>query len=509
MRPLPQPAAVVDDGRVNLSTLLDEAAASFSDRVALTLRGQPRTFADLTELSRGGARFLARSGARHVVYLAVSGPGYPVTMMSAARAGLPFIPVNYRLGVAQLEGLVTRFPDPIVVADPAWVNLVPGPNTVTVQEFCDQATAAGGTGDPLPDVDSAAVAVVLFTSGTTARPKAVLLRHSTLHAYVTRAVQALVVRPGDTSLVAVPPYHIMGVTGVLNNVCAGRRMVFLPTFSAPDWFELARAEQVTSASVVPTMMARLVRHLDGGPGDVPSLRALLYGGSRTPRSVLEQALRAFPETEFVHGYGLTETSAGVTALLPEEHRAALASDDPAVSARLGSAGRAVAGVDLQVRRSDGTVLGPGAVGELWVRGRQVSGEYAGAGSLLDADGWFPTRDQAHVDDDGYLFVHGRIDDTIIRGGENIAPAEIEDVLDAHPSVHAVAVIGLPDEEWGERIAAVVVARPGTTAAELTAFVRERLRGSRTPDEIIFRDELPYTDTGKIMRKALVARLRTP
>jgi acyl-CoA synthetase (AMP-forming)/AMP-acid ligase II len=498
---------VIDDGRVNLPTLFDEAAGRFPDRVALSLHGRPRTFAELAELSRGGARVLTGTGAGQVIYLAVNGPGYPIAMMSAARAGRPFTPLNYRLAGDQLEALVARFRDPLVIADPAYAELVTGPRTLTVDEFCDQAAAAAGTGDALPDVDSTAAAVVLFTSGTTSRPKAVVLRHATLHAYLTRVIRELVVLPGDTSLIAVPPYHIMGVTGTLASLTAGRRMVFLPAFSAADWLDLARAEGVTSASVVPTMMARLARHLDGRPADVPSLRALLYGGSRIPPSVLDAALRAFPATDFVHGYGLTETSAGVTALLPDEHRTALASEDPAVAARLGSAGRPVAGVELQIRGPHGAGLAPGTAGELWVRGAQVSGEYAGAGSLLDADGWFPTRDRAHLDPDGYLFVHGRLDDTIIRGGENIAPAEIEDVLDRHPAVQAVAVVGLPDDEWGERVVAVVVAQPDTTAAELTAYVRERLRGSRTPDEIIFRDELPYTDTGKIMRKALVAQLR--
>jgi acyl-CoA synthetase (AMP-forming)/AMP-acid ligase II len=323
---------------------------------------------------------------------------------------------------------------------------------------------------------------------------------------VIRSTAALVTQPGDTSLVAVPPYHVMGVVGVLNSYRAGRRMVFLPTFSAPAWLDLARAERVTSATLVPTMVARLVRHLDGQVADVPTLRALVYGGSKMPRSVLEQALTAFPAVDFANGYGLTETSAGITALTPDDHRAALASDDPAIAARLGSAGRAGPGVELQVRAADGTVLGPGEVGELWVRGATVSGEYADTGSALDAGGWFPTRDQAHIDADGYLFVHGRTDDTIIRGGENIAPAEIEEVLDAHPAVHAVAVVGVADDEWGQRIAAVVVADPGTSADELATFVRARLRGSRTPDEIIFRDDLPYTDTGKVLRKVLVAQL---
>jgi acyl-CoA synthetase (AMP-forming)/AMP-acid ligase II len=161
---------------------------------------------------------------------------------------------------------------------------------------------------------------------------------------------------------------------------------------------------------------------------------------------------------------------------------------------------------MQIRSATGEVLGPGVTGELWVRGPQVSGEYIGIGSVLDADGWFPTRDHAYIDEHGYLFVGGRADDTIIRGGENIAPAEIEDVLDQHPAVHAVCVVGLPDEEWGERIAAVVIPAAETTAEELKAFVRQRLRGSRTPDDILFRPDLPYTDSGKVQRRLLIQQI---
>jgi acyl-CoA synthetase (AMP-forming)/AMP-acid ligase II len=481
---------------VNLATVLDDAASH--EGIALTVDRHPHTFADVAALTRGGAQLLAGSGANHVVYLATGGPAYPVALMSAARAGLPFTPINYRLAADQIAELLDRFDDPLIISDAD-----PGRPHLPVAQFC--ARAAQTQPGELPAVDPGAVAVVLFTSGTTAKPKAVLLRHSTLSAYVRRATAALQTQPGDTTLVAVPPYHVMGVVGVLNAFYAGRRMVFLPTFSAAGWLELARAERVTSATLVPTMVARIVRHLDGGTADVPDLRAMVYGGSKMPRSVLEQALRAFPTTDFVNGYGLTETSAGITALTPDDHRAALASDDPAISARLGSAGKAAAGIELQIRDADGRILRTDEVGELWVRGATVSGEYS-TGSVLDPEGWFPTRDHAHIDADGYLFVHGRLDDTIIRGGENIAPAEIEEVLDAHPAVHAVAVVGLPDDEWGQRIAAVVVAEPGTTGAELAAFVRERLRGSRTPDEIIFRDELPYTDTGKVQRRVLIAQL---
>jgi acyl-CoA synthetase (AMP-forming)/AMP-acid ligase II len=167
-------------------------------------------------------------------------------------------------------------------------------------------------------------------------------------------------------------------------------------------------------------------------------------------------------------------------------------------------------VEIKVSGPDGQELAPGEIGRLWVRGAQVSGQYAGQGSSLDAEGWFDTRDDGRVDAEGYLYIHGRADDTIIRGGENIAPAEIEDVLHSHPSVKDVAVIGRPDDEWGERIVAVVVPTPG---AELTdegirCYVRSRLRSSRTPDEVVWRTgELPYTPTGKLLRRQLVDELK--
>ncbi len=182
-----------------------------------------------------------------------------------------------------------------------------------------------------------------------------------------------------------------------------------------------------------------------------------------------------------------------------------------MAARLSSAGRFVPGVEGEIRDSAGALAGPGEVGELWVRGGQISGEYLGLGSVLDADGWFPTRDRACLDTGGYLFIEGRADDTIIRGGENIAPAEIEDVLIHHPAVKEVAVIGLPDIEWGERLTAVVVPAAHATPEpdDLRAWVRARLRGSRTPDEVIFRDDLPYTPTGKLLRRQLVAEIGSP
>jgi len=189
---------------------------------------------------------------------------------------------------------------------------------------------------------------------------------------------------------------------------------------------------------------------------------------------------------------------------PGDHRKSMASDDPAVRARLGSVGRPLPGVEFQIRSEDGEVLGPDEVGLVYVRGEQISGEYSGH-SVLDDDGWFATRDRGRLDAGGYLFIEGRADDTIIRGGENIAPAEIEDVLLRHPGVADAVVVGLPDEEWGQRLAAVVVPLPGreVDAEAVREFVRGRLRSSKTPEHIACWPELPRTPTGKILRRDVV------
>jgi acyl-CoA synthetase (AMP-forming)/AMP-acid ligase II len=247
---------------------------------------------------------------------------------------------------------------------------------------------------------------------------------------------------------------------------------------------------------------------DGTDLRVPSLRHLAYGGATMPLPVIERALQAWPTVDFVNAYGLTETSSTIAVLGPDDHRAAVASDDSAVRARLVSVGRIVDSIDLQVRDDDGRVRADGSAGRIWVRGEQVSGEYSESGSMLDADGFFDTRDVGYVDTDGYLFIRGRADDTIIRGGENIAPAEIEDVLLAHPDVVDAVVVGVPDDEWGQRIEAAVVLRAAadSTGEALRDHVRAQLRSSKTPDRIVVWDELPRTETGKLIRREAVARI---
>ncbi len=347
--------------------------------------------------------------------------------------------------------------------------------------------------------------MVLFTSGTTSRPKAVELTHNNLTSYVTGTVEFDSADPDDAALICVPPYHIAGVSAALSNLYAGRKMVYLRQFDASEWVRLVGGEGVTSATVVPTMLDRIVSALESAPVALPTLRNLAYGGSKVALPLVRKALGLLPDVGFVNAYGLTETSSTIAVLTPDDHRAALATTEFTVTRRLGSVGQPVPGIEVQIRGDDGEVLGPGETGELFVRGDQVSGRYTDIGSVLDADGWFPTKDIAMLDEDGYLFIGGRSDDTIIRGGENIAPAEIEDVLVEHPAVRDCVVVGPEDPQWGQIIVAVVVPAGGANPDpdELREHVRAQLRGSRTPDRVVFRDELPTNATGKVLRRELI------
>jgi acyl-CoA synthetase (AMP-forming)/AMP-acid ligase II len=509
---------------LNIVTLLDMAAAGNPDRVAVgRLRSAaedaaPLTYRDLLDRARAGAGALRERGATELVFLGVSGNAFAQALFAAAWAGVPLVPLNYRLSRHQLAELLRRHEGALIISDLD----PPTGNPVVAPRAWDALCAR-----PAPDVapwedDQDATAILLYTSGTTSAPKAAVLRHKHLTSYLLGSVEFCAADEAHAMLVSVPPYHIAGVSNLLSNVYAGRRVVYLESFTPAGWLESVRQERVTHALLVPTMLARLTEHLsarDNAPTSkgaptaaahgaaVPTLTHLAYGGAKMPAPVLERATRLFPHVDFVNAYGLTETSSTIAVLGPDDHRAAL-SGDPVAKARLGSVGRLLPGIEAQVRAADGTVMPAGGIGDVHVRGDQVSGEYRGTASGVDADGWLATRDRGWIDADGYLFIEGRSDDTIIRGGENLAPAEIEDVLLDHPAVAEAAVVGIPDEQWGQDIAAVIVARLGhpTDATELQSWVRSRLRGAKTPALIVFRDSLPHTPTGKLLRREVLADL---
>ena len=493
---------------MNIAMLLQMAAESAVDRYALTSGGRHFSAAELFAAASGAARVIRASGCGFVSVLDVSSAATPVALFGAAMAGVPYAPLNYRLPADQVEVLIARLEPLYLIADDdncAAHGGDPGVGAALArEEFLTEAFAHQDPQASWPD--DPGNAVQLFTSGTTGPPKAAILRHEHLMSYILGSVEFLSAAADEAALVSVPPYHIAGISALLSGIYAGRRIVQLAGFDASAWLNQVEREAVTSAFVVPTMLARIVEIVEqlqagGRRPALETLRAIAYGGGRMPVSVIEQALDLFPGVDFTNAYGLTETSSTITLLGPEDHRQAVTSGAPEVRRRLGSVGQALPSVEIEIRGNDNEILAPGQPGEIHVRGPQVSGEYRER-SVIDADGWFPTRDTGHLDDRGYLYLSGRADDVIVRGGENISPAEVEDVLLAHPAVADAAAVAVHSDHWGEAVGVAIVAKPGTSAGadELRELVRSRLRSSRVPEAVRFADELPYNETGKLLRR---------
>jgi acyl-CoA synthetase (AMP-forming)/AMP-acid ligase II len=476
---------------MNIGLLLDLVAEMDPRRPIVT--DSQRSLS--TEEVRAAALRLTRRldelpGHGPVAFIGVNSVAVPVVLFGAAYAARAFAPLNFR-GDRQLMAHCLDVLEPaIVICADRYHEVLPTGTRCWSIESLFEDTPPGTAVDGVPDE----AAVQIFTSGTSAAPKAALLRHEHLLSYILGSVEPLSDDVAQATLVSAPNYHIATVANLLTSTFVGRRVVLLERFEPREWLETAQREAVTHAFVVPTMLQRLVDAIDAGTPAPTTLRTLAYGGSAAARSTVEAALRAFrPETGLVNAYGLTETSSTISLLTPEDHRAAISDNDLRVRARLSSVGRPLPGVE--VRLDDGEIL---------VRGGQVSGEYRDK-DRLSAD-WFRTGDLGHFDEEGYLFVEGRKDDMIIRGGENISPAEIEDVLCEHPSVKVSAVVGVSDREWGQRVEAAVEIVSPLASDELAAFAAKRLPSFKRPDRIIVVKELPRSDLGKLQRRKVRALL---
>lgn len=494
---------------MQLPLLLEMAATSLPDRPILGLRKDSLSLADLDERVRSGAALLASIPGERIAFVGLNSRALPIAIFASALAGKPFAPLNYRLADADLGRLLARTAPSVAIVDDDMVARASGIEGVTVvarSAFLAACEVEAPMAAPSVEAD---IAVLLFTSGTTGEPKAAVLRHRHLTSYVISTVEFLGADEDEAALVCVPPYHIAGISALLTGIYAGRRIVHLDAFTPEGWIAVARDERISHAMVVPTMLDRILDVLAKTGESLPALQTLSYGGGRMPQSVVERALELMPHVAFVNAYGLTETSSTIAILGPDDHRLAIASDDPLIRRRLGSVGRPLPSLELEIRGPDGRALGPNQSGEIFVRGEQVAGEYLHKRAVTE-DGWFATNDGGWRDEDGYLFVEGRLDDVIVRGGENISPGEIEDVLRRHPGVLDVAVLGLPDDRWGEKVVAVIVPREGPPDEHsLAEWVRTQLRSTKTPEAWIIRADLPYNETGKLLRRVLKAELQLP
>jgi fatty-acyl-CoA synthase len=486
---------------MNLATLLEISASAFGERVAIGGIAGGLTYSALLAHSKRLAASLDRDDIKHVIFLGTNSPATWVTLFAAAFVNKPYIPLNYRLTDDQLGRLLVRSAPAAVVIDDEMRHRLVAIDSLEIIPSVDVIADLGI--DPIARSPSdEGVAVLLFTSGTTGEPKTAILTHNNLSSYVLETTEFMGAAEEECALVSVPPYHIASISAALTGTYMGRRVVQLASFDAESWVDLARAERVTHAMVVPTMLSRILDILSSLGEKLPDLRHLSYGGGKMPRPIIEKALSTLPHVDFVNAYGLTETSSTIALLTPEDHRAAAASSQIEIRTRLSSVGRPLSSVELEIRDPSGARVSQGQLGEIFVRGAQVSGEYLERSG--GRGGWFATRDSGYQDAEGYLFLDGRLDDVIVRGGENISPGEIEAALDEHPAVAQTAVVGFPHAEWGEGICAFVVLKAGQSAdeGELKGWVRDRLRSARRPERVLFVRELPYSETGKLLRRVL-------
>ncbi|HUI25754.1 MAG TPA: long-chain-fatty-acid--CoA ligase [Candidatus Kryptonia bacterium] len=511
---------------MNTSNFVSIPAMMFPDQEILVFENQRRTYGELWERIQRLANALEAAGVRRgdrVAVLQTNSAQYVETYFAAAALNAVFIPVNYRAKLPELEYMLGVAETKVLLVGDRYVDAVRQilPKLPSIQTCVALESEHAGFAhiEPLiaeasPDftereTDDDDTTILMYTSGTTALPKGVMLRFNDFTAYVTANVELADGTPRGTSLLCVPLYHIAGATNVMTNLFTGRKLVLLRQFDATEWLRTVEREQVTHAFLVPTMMKQLIDHPDFAKHDLSSLLNISYGGAAMPFPVIRRALEMFPKTVgFVNAFGQTETTSTLTVLGPDDHRLDGPPDEVELRLkRLVSIGRPLPDVEVKVVDDDSKDLTSGEVGEIWVRTPRVMKGYAakdGATSPLVQDGWLPTRDMGWIDAEGYIFLAGRKDDMIIRGGENIAPAEVEAVLYSHPGVEEATVIGMPDVEWGQKVCAVVVARPGVTLTsdDVIEFCRQRLASFKKPEIIHFIAELPKNPMGKILKKDL-------
>jgi len=511
---------------MNTANFLSIPASILPDQEILVFGERRWTYGQLWRRVQQIGNALRSTGVTpgdRVAVLQTNSDDYVATYFATALIGGVFVPVNYRAKPIELKHILSTARTKVLLAGDRYLSLVESlrGELPTVQTYVSLESETVGMAH-FPElldrvtsecdeaaIDDADTTILMYTSGTTSLPKGVMLTHNEFTAYVCNNVEMADGTPRGTALLSAPLYHIAGATNIMTSLFTGRKLAVLPQFDATEWLELAQREKVTHAFLVPTMMKMIIDHPRFGSYDLSSLTNLSYGGAAMPFPVIRRAIESFPATVgFVNAFGQTETTSTLTVLGPDDHRLQGTEAEIVLRLkRLTSIGRPLPDVEAKVVDEEGNTLGTGEVGEIWVRTPRIMKGYANDQGGADSpmrDGWLPTRDMGWIDEDGYIFLGGRKDDMIIRGGENIAPAEVEAVLQSHPAIEEAAVIGVPNEEWGQQVGAVIVLRPGhrATEDEISAYCREHLASFKKPEIIHFVEELPKNQMGKVLKTDL-------
>ena len=498
----------------NLAVMLRESARRTPDKTAVILGATRLSYAQLDELSDRAAAGLAAAGVAPGDTVGLQLPNIPrfvIAYFGILKAGGVVVPMNVLLKAPEIEFQLRDSGARVLITfggglgESSKAAEATGTSLYVVTEAGAPATGTAfeallsgdSPGPRLAERSPADPAVIIYTSGTTGTPKGAVLSHLSLYMNADIPGRLFEFTADDTVLVALPLFHVFGLASVMNTcVLLGGTMSLVPRFEPRAVLEVMQRDRVSVFMGVPTMYIALLQAVDAADYDLASLRIAVSGGAPIPAEVIDSFERRFG-VAILEGYGLSESSSTATFNISVSER------------KVYSVGKPIWGTSVQIWDADSRPLPPGAgqVGEVVLRGSNIMIGYHNkpeATAKAFAGGWFHTGDLGYLDEDGFLFIVDRIKDLIIRGGYNVYPREVEEVIYAHPAVAEAAVIGVPDPKLGEEVRAVVVLKPGqaVTEAELIEFVKERAAAYKYPRSVEFRDSLPKNATGKILKKEL-------
>jgi long-chain acyl-CoA synthetase len=486
------------------------------DAAALVYQGRTTSYAALDRAASRVANGLVAEGIgpqARVAHLDKSSDIFFELLFGAAKANAVMVSVNWRLAPPEVLHILNDAEAEILFVGEEYFPLIEkirdelksvrkivafGGRHAAWEDFASWRDRWPAT-DPLLPIKPTDTAVQFYTSGTTGLPKGAELTNANFSWMLPLWTEAWRLAPGVPNLVCLPMFHIGGAGWGIAGLFSGATNHVVREFVPAQILEIIQRERLQVMLLVPAMILFLVQAPQIRETDLSSLSLIVYGAAPIPAELLKQALAIF-KCDFQQVYGLTETTGAITILPPKDH-------DPADAKKLLSCGYANKGTELRIVGEDGSDLPTGQVGEIAVRSPQIMGGYwrlPDATSRAIQGDWFFTGDAGYLDDKGYLYIYDRVKDMIVSGGENIYPAEIESALFGHPAVADVAVIGVPDERWGEAVKAVVVRKQGAdvTAGELLTWARERIAGYKIPKTVEFVEFLPRNPTGKILKREL-------
>jgi acyl-CoA synthetase (AMP-forming)/AMP-acid ligase II len=499
-----------------LADIVRGHAAARPDAPAIVYRGRRTSYAALNRAASKVGNALIAEGIKpqiRVAHLDKSSDEFFELLFGVAKAGAVMVSVNWRLAPPEVLHIVNDAEAEILFVGEEYfpvIEKIRG-ELKTVKKIVAMGAKHGtwesfdtwrdrqSDRDPMLPAKPSDTAVQFYTSGTTGLPKGAQLTNANFAWMLPLWTKTWMLGENVPNLVCLPMFHIGGAGWGIAGLYSGAVNHVMREFVPAEILETVQRERLQVMLLVPAMILFLLQAPQIRETDLSSLRLIVYGAAPIPADLLKQALAIF-KCGFQQVYGLTETTGAITLLPPEDHI-------DADTKKLLSCGFAQTGVELRILNDDGTEVPTGKVGEIAVRSPQIMGGYW---RLPDATRraiqgeWFLTGDAGYVDDKGYLYIYDRVKDMIVSGGENIYPAEVESALFGHPAVADVAVIGVPDERWGEAVKAVVVKKPGAElgAGELIGWARERIAGYKLPKSVDFVDALPRNPTGKILKREI-------